>query len=116
VTARLSLVIQQGSTLRRRFDLKNPDGTPMSLAGYTARMQYRSAHNASAVLLEATEQNGRVVMGGNAGYFELDVPASVTRLLTAPARGVYDIEIQAGNGDVYRILEGDVRVSPEVTR
>jgi hypothetical protein len=116
VTARLSLVIPQGSTLRRRFDLKNPDGTPMDLNGYSARMQYRSAHNATAVLLDANVDNGRVIMGGAEGWFEVVVPASVTQALVAPARGVYDVEIASAGGEVYRILEGDVRVSPEVTR
>jgi hypothetical protein len=116
VTARMSLVIPQGSTLRRRFDLKNPDGTPMDLTGYSARMQYRSAHNATSVLLDASVANSRVTMGGSGGWFEVVVPASVTQALMAPARGVYDVEITSAGGEVYRILEGDVRVSPEVTR
>lgn len=116
MTARMSLVIPQGSTLRRRFDLRNPNGTPMDLTGYSARMQYRSAHNATAVLLDASVANERVTMGGAEGWFEVIVPASVTQALMAPARGVYDVEITSAGGEVYRILEGDVRVSPEVTR
>ena len=116
MTARMSLVIPQGSTLRRRFELKNPDGTAMDLTGYSARMQYRSAHNAGTALLDASVANGRVTMHPAHGAFEVVVPASVTQALTAPARGVFDVEITSAGGEVYRIVEGDVRVSPEVTR
>lgn len=116
MSARLPLTIPQGSTWRRRFELRNPDGTPLSLVGYTARMQYRSAHASVAVLLEATESNGRVAMAASAGHFEITFPAAATQALEAPARGVYDIEIASSGGEVYRILEGDLRVSPEVTR
>jgi hypothetical protein len=116
MSARLPLTIPQGSTWRRRFELRNPDGSPMSLEGYTARMQYRSAHASAAVLLEATVANGRVTMGGSAGHFEIAFPAALTQSLEAPARGVYDIEIASAGGEVHRILEGDLRVSPEVTR
>lgn len=116
MTARVSLLIPQGSTLRRRFELKNPDKTPMDLAGYSARMQYRSAHNATSALLDASVANGRVTMYPTQGAFEVVVPASVTQALTAPARGVFDVEITSASGEVYRIVEGDVRVSPEVTR
>lgn len=116
MTARMSLLIPQGSTLRRRFHLKNPDGTNVDLTGYSARMQYRSTHAATSVLLDASVANGRVTMGGTAGTFDVVVPAGVTQALVAPARGVFDVEITSSGGEVYRIVEGDVRVSPEVTR
>jgi len=51
VTARMSLVIPQGSTLRRRFDLKNPDGTAMDLTGYSARLFATLASSSTDVAL-----------------------------------------------------------------
>ena len=109
------LCIPAGATFTRVIRYK-ADGANVNLTGYTARMQYRSSHASPAPLLEATVANGRVAMGGSAGHFEITFPAAATRALEAPARGVYDIEIASSGGEVYRILEGDLRVSPEVTR
>lgn len=96
--------IQQGSTFARtlRFDV--------DVTGLQFRGQIRRDHAAAQVLGEYT--------------FESVDPQTVVVSLSAaetaglpPGRLVHDLEVfTAGDAYVVRVLEGKVRVTPEVTR
>jgi hypothetical protein len=86
---------------------------PVDLTGATARMQIRAKPGA-ALLLELTTENGGLSIAS---------PGTITRYLSATASaalgwstGVYDLEVEYPDGTVHRYFEGNVTVSPEVTR
>ncbi|HQO28106.1 MAG TPA: hypothetical protein PKY22_01075 [Accumulibacter sp.] len=68
------------------------------------------------MIIELNAGNGRaVVTDAAAGEITLSISAADTALLAAGV-GVYDLEVAFANNQVDRILEGNVKISPEVTR
>jgi hypothetical protein len=113
--ANLKLQIYQGATFRKRLRWLNPGQTPIDLTGCTARMQVREEVESTAVLLELTTENGRIVLGGTAGTVEMLVDADTTAAITWDG-GAWDLEIVHPAGEVTRLAQGSLCVSPEVTR
>jgi len=81
-------------------------------------MQVRATVASTSVILELTTTNGRITLGNTAatkGQVNLLVSATTTAALT-PGLYVYDLELVSSTGVVDRILEGNFKVSAEVTR
>ena len=109
-----NFVIEQGATFRKRLYLKT-DGVVVPLTDCTARMQIRPNINSSDVLLALTDGDGTTVDEAG-GFIDLYISDDDTAALTF-RRGVYDLEIEnSSTGDVMRLLQGGVAVSPNVTR
>lgn len=113
--AKLKFTIYQGATFRKRLTWTAPDGTPIDLSGCTARMQVRAEVESPAVLLSLTTENGGLTLGGAAGTVELYVSDEDTGAITWES-GAWDLEIVHPSGEVTRLAQGSVAVSPEVTR
>lgn len=136
--ASIHLHIQQGATFHRRLrwgsypypvrrcgeqivraDTGRPanaaDFVPIDLTGCTARMQVRSEVESPDVLIELTTENGRITLGGVDGTVDLLISAADTAAIDWDG-GVFDLEIVHPGGQVTRLAEGSVSVSPEVTR
>jgi hypothetical protein len=64
--------------------------------------------------LTLTTANGGITLGGAAGTITITASATATAALTAPAVGVYDLELVTGS-TVRRLAAGEVTVTPEVT-
>ena len=122
---RFDITLEQGSTFDLPLRYRAPSGTPVDLTGYTARMQVREAP-ASAVFVEfnsALTANGFILLSGSAedredganGNVRIYMTAANTALLPRFA-GRYDLELDDGTGYVVRLLEGQFRVEPEITR
>jgi hypothetical protein len=109
------LVIEQGATFYQEIIWKDSSETPIDLTGYTARMQVRKTVKSSDTILSLTTENGRITLGDDAGTITLEVDAEDTADLTEFC-GVYDLELEAGDGTVTRLLQGQIEVSREVTR
>lgn len=109
------LLINQGSNLSLEIALKNQDGTPLNLTGYTARMQLRSSYTSPEVVVELTTENGRIVITPLLGIVRLLLDATTTAAIAAK-NYVYDLETVSSTGFVTRVLQGEAIVSPEVTR
>lgn len=111
-----NITIIQGATLRDVTTWKSgTPAVPVDLTGCTARMQVRTRIDDTNVLLNLTTENGGISLGGTAGTVTIYLSATATAALTWKS-GIYDLEIQFGNGDVRRLMAGSVSVSPEVTR
>lgn len=111
-----NITIIQGATLRDVTTWKaGTPAVPVDLTGCTARMQVRAKIDSADTLLNLTTENGGITLGGTAGTVTVFLSATATAALTWKS-GVYDLEVQFGNGDVRRLLAGSVAVSPEVTR
>jgi hypothetical protein len=109
------LTIPAGATYSQTLNWKT--GSPaafVNTTNFTARMQLRTSYSAASASLELTTANGRISLN-NAGVITLSLTATETAALAA-GRYVYDLELVSSGGQVTRLLEGVVTVSPEVTR
>lgn len=115
-----NITCQQGATFRRTLTWTDSAKKPYDLTGFSARMQVRSTVDSSTVILSLTTQNGRISLGSSAslttkGQVNLIISATDTAALV-PGLYVYDLELVSAGGEVDRIVEGNFKVSAEVTR
>ncbi len=118
---KLNLKIEQGSEFSQVLYWKDANEVAIDLTGYKARMHIRSSSYSATTLLELTTENGRIIITPLTGKIEIKILASVTETFTWNS-GVYDLELYVEgspspeNDYVYRFIQGNVSVSPEVTR
>jgi hypothetical protein len=124
--AKYSFVIEQGATLQFQVDWTDESGSAMDLTGYHARMQVRPMVESSEVFLNLSSSlsdscgTGLNLSGSNgitplqSGSIGVYVSAHSSSLLTF-GEAYYDLELVNGC-EVYRLLEGKVRLSKNVTR
>ncbi len=105
-----NFTIEQGATFTRLLTLKE-NNSVMNLTGYSAASQFRSTHDSSTVAGTITAS----VTNASAGQITLSMTAAATGAVEEGIY-VYDVEITASSGAVTRILQGQVTVTPEVTR
>jgi hypothetical protein len=113
VPGKYNMVCPQGATFAKQLIYKI-DGVVVNLTGYTARMQVRETHKSAAVILGLTTENGGITLGAAFGTIDLYVGYTTTADLF-PKCYVYDLELVSGP-NVYRLIEGDFLVTPEVTK
>lgn len=111
----LDLYIQQGTDFTHVISLQNSDGSPLSIFGYTARMQVRENVPSPSILLELSTSNGKLVNGGANGQLTLTLTNVETSAIVWRS-GVYDLELTSPGGIITRVMEGNVTVGLEVTR
>lgn len=117
------LYIEQGATFSLGFNWYHESTTTpgepgepyLFPVGTFARMQIRSKVSTPTHLLEATTEDGRITLGVDDGRIELVLSDEDTMALVGKS-GVYDFEIEFVGGQVERVLQGGVVVSPNVTR
>lgn len=117
------LAIEQGATFRLAFTWCQSGGvdgtgtpiagTPYDLTGCSARMQIRKSYSTPVLVAIVTDDG--ITLGGTDGTVTIDISAARTDALNVKT-GRYDLEIEFPSGDVYRVLEGAVTVSPNVTK
>jgi hypothetical protein len=106
-----NLVIDQGSDFAVDLVIKQ-SGTAMDLSNYTGRAQLRTTVTASSASATFTVTK----TNATGGALKLELSASTTSSLAA-GQYVYDLEIYTSSDSVVkRILQGDVTITPEVTR
>ena len=122
---RYSFVIEQGATLSLELQYKDSLGNPINLTGCGGKMQIRpsvSSPTASITLSSSLAADGTGLnfngsngttppTSGSIGVFISVASSSMLDFNT----GVYDLEITSGSF-VTRILEGQVKLSLNVTR
>ena len=108
----LNQVIDQGTTFSKQITVYETDGTTVqNLTGYTTTSQLRKNYTSSAytdilATISSPATNGIIIM-------------SLTAVQTAAiksGRYVYDLQINAADGTVTRVLEGVITFRPEVTK
>jgi hypothetical protein len=88
--------------------------TPVSLQGYTARMQIRRKLGDEDVILSLTTENGGIAVDNVSKTITITMTASQTAALTFNA-AVYDLELLLNN-TVTRFAQGNLILNKEVTR
>jgi hypothetical protein len=114
---KVNMYVPQGATYAHNFLYRQEsDESVISLNGYTARLHIREKVTSPSTLYEASTDDGDgITITGPTGEVYLEIPAATTAAWTW-TKAVYDLEIISGAGKVTRIAEGNVKVSPEVTR
>ncbi len=102
--------LEQGSTFSREITVQD-SGSAMNLTGYQVRMQMRSTHDSSTIALTFNTS----ISNAAQGKIQISKAASDTAAVEEGIY-VYDLEIESGSSGVTRLMEGNVTVTPEVTR
>tara|TARA_E500000178_G_C17029989_1_gene760087 strand:+ start:22 stop:360 length:339 start_codon:yes stop_codon:yes gene_type:complete len=106
-----NFTLEQGATFDRQITVQE-NNQALNLTGYSVRMQMRSTHDSSTIALTFTTT---VASPATEGKINLIATATDTAAIEEGIY-VYDLEIESSGGSVTRLLEGQVTVSPEVTR
>jgi hypothetical protein len=93
---------------------------PVDMTGYEARMMIRRKLKDTEIIETLTSTDVRLPAAG----ITIDNTDKIILIKMSPtltddltfSTAVYDLEMVAPNGDVYRILEGSITLSREVTR
>ncbi len=105
-----NLVIDQGTTFSRTFDLTDANGVPYDLSTYTIVAQIRRGYASNSGLQFTTAIVGAAVSGS----LSISLTAAETALLKY-GRYVYDIKLST-SVEQLRVVEGIVTITPTVTR
>lgn len=122
---RYDIILEQGATFDLPIRYRTPGGVAVDLTGYSARMQVREAPT-SDVFTEFNSDltaNGFIFLSGlpedredgQNGNVRIFMTAANTAALARFA-GRYDLELRDADDYVIRLLEGQFRVEPEITR
>ena len=110
-----NFIIEQGATLSKVFVWKDSSGEPVNLTGYVARIQSRPSARSETVYINATTENGKIVIDAANGKVTLNLSSTETAAFDWIS-GVYDLELEDSTGIVTRLVQGLITVSQEVTR
>jgi hypothetical protein len=122
--ARYSFIVEQGATTNIQLKWEDASGS-INLSGYSGRMQIRPTIESSTVYLtlsSSLDADGTglnmsgsdgvtAVQSGSIGIYISATKSAQLNFETA----YYDLEMMSGN-EVTRLLEGQVKLSKNVTR
>lgn len=113
--ATLNLMLPQGATWSLSLTWRDSDDDPVNLAGYSAAMQVRRSYRSTSPAVLSLSSGSGITLGGAAGTIEVSVAAGTTEDIST-GKYVYDLELTSGGGQVTRLIEGTITVTPEVTQ
>jgi len=107
-----NLVIDQGSDFSSTITLEDNVGNAIDLTNYTIRGQVRKTYTSSTSYPFTTTK----LTSQGPGKIKIQLTPTQTGTMK-PGRYVYDVEIVHTTGTpVVRVVEGQVTVTPRVTR
>lgn len=106
----VELLIEAGANYNTVINVGQADGSAKNLVSCVARSQIRKSYYSST----AVSFTVNIVEPAN-GVIRMEMTAATTANIRA-GRYVYDVELEYPSGEVERIFEGIVTVSPNVTR
>ena len=104
-----NLVIEQGTDFSALIDVDTPDGDEFDLSGYTAAAQMRKNY------ASLTAHDFVTSVSASQGQIELKMSNLVSNEIE-PGRYLYDVEMTSPSGEITRVVEGTVTVTPGITR
>ena len=110
-----NFVIDQGANWFVTVVYKDSTGTAINLTGYTAALQIRDTYADSTTDLSLTSPSGGITITGATGTIAITATAAQTAAIAAGSY-VYDLEITSSGGIVTRLIQGQISLSPQVTR
>lgn len=110
------IVIPQGTTWAIRWPIEDSENFPVDLKGWTVRSQVRETLNSDIVLHEWSTILGNATVENSYIEFRVSPDESSNWNWSHKYPPVFDIELSSPEGNIYRITQGTVKISPEVTR
>ena len=107
--------IDQGADWYINFSYKDDAGVAINLTGYSAAMQLRSEPESATAVLSLSSPSSGIVITGATGLIAVHATAAQTGAIITGTY-YYDLEITSGSGIVTRLIQGQIVVSPQVTR
>ena len=114
MASEVNFTLDQGSTFSLSCVYKDSEGNPINLTGHTAISQARETVDASTPLWNLVSPTD-ITLGGSSGEITLTIPATTTANYPAGKTYFYDLELITGS-TVIRLIQGQIYISPEVTR
>lgn len=105
-----NITVDQGTTFSADIDVTDSEGNILDLEGYSAAAQMRRTYSSTSYT-----QFTAAVTSTSEGTVTISLTPAQTNALKA-GRYVYDVEITDAGGIVTRVVEGQVEVTPGVTR
>lgn len=88
---------------------------PVSLSGYTAKMQIREKITSATVIHELTTENGGIVFDDTLKTITITIPDTTTAGFNF-TQAVYSLEFTSSNTGTFEFASGNVSLNREVTR
>jgi hypothetical protein len=113
--------VERGSTFQLTVTYKDASGTVVNLTGWTFRMQVRESQSAASTVLTSEGGSPTIAIDETnkaTGVLIFSVTPTNTTAISPSTltTAYYDIEIQkTSTGEVRRILQGKLNISPEIT-
>lgn len=122
-----AFTIDQGASFESTITIVGNDGLPMILTGKTVHAQIRKSFSATAyrpfLCTPLSESLGQVSISLTAQQTSGVAFAGDTSLLLKPGRYMYDVIVSdsanlnlSSSTNISRVLEGQIEVTPSVTR
>ena len=108
------ITIDQGADVTIQLELVDINGNPKDLTGHTVSARLKKSYSSTSY----TEFTSHVQNPATAGIVNLTLINTQTDTLEA-TRYVYDVELSVTSGGdtiIERVLEGQINVTPSVTR
>lgn len=106
------LTIEQGATFLKRYIRRSPTKRPINMSGYSAKFIVKKAIGGELVV-EATTQNGMITIDGLKGIIDIKLTDELTSTFNF-VKGYYNLLVEDPQGNVIRLSEGEVTLSPSV--
>jgi len=107
------IFLEQGTTFITQLALADNTGAPYNLTNFTIKSQARKSYYSSNVSIQFNAS----VYSANSGIIQLAANSATTANVSPAQKLVYDVIItENGTGAVTRVLEGQIFISPSVTR
>lgn len=111
----LNLAVEQGATWSHGF-IPMMNDAPLLDDTWTARAQARPTIASPEVLFEWSTVIGNIAIDDATGALTMTIDADESSAWTWK-KAVWDLEVTSPDGQItYRVVQGRIQVSPEVTR
>jgi uncharacterized membrane protein len=110
----INYTLYQGTTFKKSFQWLS-GSTPTNLTGCTIKMQVRATYDSELALELTTPSSGITIVDAVNGEFEILIAPAQSQDFTN-LKYLYDIEITFPNSTVFRVIQGELRLSRGVTR
>jgi len=105
-----NITVDQGSDYISTIDVEDVNGDAADLNGYSSRGQIRKTYSSLTSYDFITS-----IIKPNDGKIQITLPNETTSIMKA-GRYVYDVEVVNSDGTVTRVIEGQLEITPSVTR
>lgn len=115
MAARVDFTIYQGANFKRAMTWAGKSKQPRNLTGASITLEILPSSQPANKIAVGTdvEKGGIVITNPTQGAFEINIPPAVTNTFIFP-KAKYNLNITFPNGDVTRLLEGEIKVNRRV--